>query len=269
MKGIAFKVTYNDGGANGGLIGYRGVCSDRIIVDNVKHRRMTCCSDADTPCRRYVDAGLKGRRPTVPPEDKRLFCYESVLLSRRTLGFGAGIYHNGSKKGEAIPVRQVEEGDIAFLTTIPPEGKQKDRIVFGCYRVGRVIERSVWGNWIESDGTMDVVVPDDVARDLFFWSYQPRNKDGTRKWGSGLFRYLEEDTTQHLIRDLLWRLGNDRQRDVIIRALGDEFGPQPNPEPLLPPGGHGRCQSQGGGEGDEHWNLKELVAKYPDRIARL
>ena len=121
MRGIAFKVTYNDGGANGGLIGYRGVCSDRIIVDNVKHRRMTCCSDAATPCRRYVDAGLEGRRPAVPPEDERLFCYESVLLSRRTLRFGAGIYHNGRRAGEAIPVNQVEAGDIAFLTTIPPE----------------------------------------------------------------------------------------------------------------------------------------------------
>ena len=43
MRGIAFKVTYNDSGANGGLIGYRGVCPDRIIVDNVKHRQMTCC----------------------------------------------------------------------------------------------------------------------------------------------------------------------------------------------------------------------------------
>ena len=63
MRGIAFKVAYNDGGANGDLIGYRGVCSDRIIVDNVKHRRMTCCGDAATPCRRYVDAGFEGTTP--------------------------------------------------------------------------------------------------------------------------------------------------------------------------------------------------------------
>ena len=240
------------------------MCPDRIIVDNVKHRRMTCCSDADTPCRGYVGAGLKGRRPTVPSEDERLFCYESVLLSRRPLRFGAGIYHNGRRAGEAIPVNQVEAGDIAFLTTIPPEGKQRDRIVFGCYRVGRVIEGSGWGNCIESDGTMDVVVPDDVARGLFFWNYQPPNRDGTRKWGAGLFRYLEEDTTRRLIEDLLWRLGNDGQRDVVIRALGEEFNPKPNPEPRLPPGGRG--QGQGGGEGDEHRNLKDLVAKHPKRI---
>ena len=49
MKGIAFKVTYNDGGANGGLIGYRGVCSNRIIVDNVKNRKVTCCTVVTRP----------------------------------------------------------------------------------------------------------------------------------------------------------------------------------------------------------------------------
>ena len=189
MRGIAFKVTYNDSGANGGLIGYRGVCSDRIIVDNVKHRRMTCCSDAATPCRRYVDAGLKGRHPTVPSEDERLFCYESVLLSRRPLRFGAGIYHNGPRAGEAIPVNQVKAGDIAFLTTIPPEGKQKDRIVFGCYRVGRVIEGSGWGNCIESDGTMDVVVPDDNVRAILVaHRFDQETRDLARRYGIELVK---------------------------------------------------------------------------------
>ena len=267
MKGIAFKVTYNDGGANGGLIGYRGVCSNRIIVDNVKNRNVTCCSDEATPCRQYVDADLKGRRPTVPRGGAALFCYESVLLSQQPFQFGTGIYHNGKRKGQPIPIKKdkVKKGDIAFFTTIPPGGEQGDRIVFGCYRVQGVIERSGWGNCIVSDGTMDVVVPDDVARGVLFWDYQPPNDDGSIQWGIGLFRYLEADTTQRLIEDLMWRLGDDRQRDVIIRALGDEFGPKPNPTPHLHPNGHGH-RGQGSGESDEHRNLKNLVAKCPKRI---
>ena len=44
MRGIAFDVTYNDGGVSGGLIGYRGVCSDRNIVQNVKAREKPWCS---------------------------------------------------------------------------------------------------------------------------------------------------------------------------------------------------------------------------------
>ena len=258
MKGIAFKVTYNDGGANGGLIGYKGVCSDRIIVDNVMVRNVPWCSAENNPCKLYCDSGLNGPPPIVQQADEA-HCYESGLLFAEPLRFWAGV----TLEGEPRHVEQVEPGDIAFLTTIPPGGEQEDRIVFGCYRVGSVTP-SDSGDRVESDGMMDVVVPDNVARDLLFWNYQPPNRNGTRTWVSGLFRYLKEDTTQRLIKDLLWRLGNDRQRDVIIGALGDEFGPQPNPEPLLPPGGHGR--GQGGGEGDEHRNLKMLVAEHPECI---
>ena len=264
MVDIAFKVTYNDGGANGGLIGYRGVCSDRIIVDNVKVREMTWCSAEENPCRLYCDSGLNGRRPIVRQADQA-HCYESGLLFERPLRFWAGVFHNGPREGEPQRIRQVEPGDIAFLTTIPPGGEQEDRIVFGCYRVGRVTPTDS-GDRVESDGTMDVVVPDDVARDFYFWNFQPPNRDGTRRWGFGLFRYLyEADITQRLIEDLMWRLGDDRQRDVIIRALGDEFGPKPNPTPHLHPNGHGH-RGQGSGESDEHRNLKNLVAECPERI---
>ncbi len=64
MKGVAFKVNYNDGGANGGLIGYRGVCSDRIIVQNVKIDPRPWCSNKGCDCRIYCDNDLSTRRPT-------------------------------------------------------------------------------------------------------------------------------------------------------------------------------------------------------------
>ncbi len=44
IRGFALKVTYNDGGAgDGGLMGYRGVCSLPTILENVKVRGMTNC----------------------------------------------------------------------------------------------------------------------------------------------------------------------------------------------------------------------------------
>ena len=116
MNGVALKVTYNDGGANGGLFGYRGVCSNRIIFDNVQTRRMTNCSAEDHPCRKFVDGGLRGRRPN--PDAPH--CYESVLFAEKHRRFWCGMYHHGPKEGEPIPIRGVEAGDIAFLTTILP-----------------------------------------------------------------------------------------------------------------------------------------------------
>ena len=160
MKGVAFKVNYNDGGANGGLIGYRGVCSDRIIMQNVRIDPRRWCSHEECDCRIYCDDDLLGPRPSGNP------CYESVLLEP-PFRFGAGIFHGEEKEGTAMRITGVEEGDIAFLTTIPPEGGQEDRIIFGCYRVGEVSGDDDDGYYVDSDGTMDVQLPDDIARIVF------------------------------------------------------------------------------------------------------
>jgi len=131
MKGIAFKVTYNDGGGDGGLFGFRGVCSNRNMLVNVRDRKMTNCADDDNPCRRFVDDNFTGRRP------KHGNCYESRLFEKKRFEFGCGLYHHGPNKGHPIPIKSVERGDIAFFTTLLPAKEQHDRIVFACFRVAR------------------------------------------------------------------------------------------------------------------------------------
>ena len=252
--GIAFKVTYNDGGAQGGMIGYRGVCSDRIMVQNVEVDRKVWCSNAENQCRRYCDAGRKGPRPRVP-------CYESELLRRKPMRFRTGVYHTGQREGEPIPidVDKVGKGKIALLTTVPPERAEKDRIVFGCYRVGEVGTDDD-GHFVESDGTMDVVVPEDIAMECRYWDYQQANRDGSRFWGSGLFRYLDDDAVQRFVEDMIFRLGDGSERDVIVRALGESVEPKPIRAHV------GGSRSRSGGEGEEHRKLKELVAEQPKLV---
>jgi hypothetical protein len=200
MKGVAFKVTYNDGGAGPGLIGYRGVCSDRMIVHNVLEDPAVWCSQKRNPCSLYARSGFRTPRPRLEKYGDGP-CYESTLLARRPLRFGAGIYHNGSRQGEPIPIRGVAVGDIAFLTTLLPGASQGNRIVFGCFRIGKVEQDTDWGNVVESDEFMDVALPDTVARDLSYWDYQDLNADGSRMWGAGLFRYVNEAATERLLQD--------------------------------------------------------------------
>ncbi len=178
MKGIAFKVTYNDGGAGGSLFGFNGVCSDENIMVNVRQRKMTNCSDPDGPCRKFSDANFTGKRPADPP------CYESTMFSVDRLSFGFGMYHHGPKAGQRIPVNGVQAGDIAFLTTLLPGKEQHERVVFGCFRIAGEPKLDKWdGFTVESDGTMDVRLPDDVAVQMNFWRYF-QNKDGSRKWAT-------------------------------------------------------------------------------------
>ncbi|NMG31964.1 hypothetical protein [Aromatoleum evansii] len=263
MKAVAFKVTYNDGGAGAGLVGYRGVCSDRAILENVLTRKMTNCSDRRVPCRTFADGNFTGRRPSLSA-NAAPWCYEAALFSRKPFRFGSGYFHHGEKKGMPIPMNGVEPGDIAFLTTLLPGGAQTDRFVFGCFRVGpKVFLEEGWGYMAESDGTMDIRIPDDVARKLNFWRYF-KNKDGSRFWGTGLFRYLQSETTEALLTDLINLLGDREERDILLTALPPGFR-KPVRQP--PDGGGsfgGGCG--GGGESEAHRKLKEYVAAHPEKI---
>ena len=260
MNSVAFKVTYNDGGAGSGLLGFRGVCSNRIILENVQVRKVIHCSGANNPCRIFADKNFTGRRPVVGA------CYEASLFGGEPLCFGGGYYHNGPREGQPIAIKRVNPGDIAFLTTLMPGGGQEDRIVFACFRVGPAVYlHDGWGYVVESDGTMDVRFPDDVARQMSFWRYF-QNRDESKFWGTGLFRYPTPDNTEALLADLLGLLGDHAERDIILRALGNEVTPRPVCR--LPPvdGSPSVGGGYGGGEGEAHLNLKNFVAENPTSI---
>jgi hypothetical protein len=255
MRGVAFKVTYNDGGAApGGLIGYRGVCSSPVILENVKIRGMTNCARPDGPCRLFADANFKGTRPSL--KGREPWCYESRLLDRKPWRFGAGIYHHGKRIGQPIPMRLASVGDVAFLTTVAPNGSEAERFIFAAYRIGRIEEIPEWGFTVISDGTMEVRVPDEVAQDIKFWKYYS-NSDFSSSWKTGLFRGLSEEQTTTILAELMGALGDRDERDLIFEALDRKVNPRP------PKGIAGQC---GLGEGEAHRRLKERVAADPGLV---
>lgn len=260
MNGIALKVTYNDGGADGSLFGFRGTCSNQNMLVNVRDRQMTNCSDEGKPCREFVDANFQGRRPV------ETYCYERHLFAKKRFEFGCGMYHHGPNTGKPIPVSGVCKGDIAFLTTLLPARAGHERIVFGCFRLAREPRfREDWGYMLESDGTMDLQLPDDVAVQMNFWRYF-KNRDGSTTWATGLFRKLDEKQTDALLGDLLGLLGDHPQRDVLLSAVGSEVKPRPVRKlPLVESAGFGGG-GFAGGESDAHRKLKEFVAANPQKI---
>ena len=254
MQGVAFKVTYNDGGAGAGRVGFRGICSRGNIAENAQDGGPVWCSQSDNPCRIFADGNFRGPRPRIVGQNGP--CYEATLLSHKPFRFGAGIYHNGERAGQPIPISQLKVGDIAFLTTIPPGGSQQDRFVFALFRVGRLYAHPTWGNMVESDGSMDVILADDVAEDTLYWDFQKHNDDGSTLWNSGLFRYLSTERTTALLNDVLLRLEGHDERDDIVRALG----------PLVTPYARGGSLGLGGGEGEAHRTLKLRVAADPTLV---
>ncbi len=251
LKGIALKVTYNDNdgvAAQQGLVGFRGVCSDATILLNVRHDKKTNCRD-DTPCARYVRGGMKpGSRPVESV--KRWWCYESQLLKGERWRFGAGVYHRGERKGTPIPIRGGQPGDIALLTTRFPGQSEAERSVFALYRIGKRVVSLRGGTWLESDGTMQILLPASLARDVRYWDYVDQSPD----WRTGLFRYPSDESTARLLAEVTYRLGDHDDRDRIYRAVG---------VPPAPPAAGGWRL---GGEGEAHRKLKLRVASDPTLI---
>ena len=248
-KSVALKVTFNDGGADeGGLIGYRGVCSPRTMLHNVKEKKRVNCCREDGLCRKFVDGGLVGKKPTLA--NKTPWCYESTLLKDGApWRFGSGKYHNGPRTGEAMAITGLQEGDFAFLTTVAPGADESQRFVFALYRVGLIDPDDEWGNFITSDQLMEHKLPDSVARSLLYWDYNA-NRSGGPLWGSGLFRYLGEAATNRLLADFMGLLGNTSDRDRLYGSLGGKVSPT-----TARTAGYG-----GGGEGEAHRELKLRVA---------
>jgi hypothetical protein len=205
----------------------------------------------DNACRQFDDGNFQGRSAQSPP------CYEGRLFAGRRFEFGCGCYHNGDRKGQPIPIQNVGAGDIAFLTTLLPGKEQHERIVFGCFRVAKEPAiKDGSGYIVPSDGTMDVVLPDEVALQMNFWRYF-QNKDGSRGWMSGLFRHLNGSNTENLLGDLVGLLGDHEQRDVLLGALDGQLQIRPvrrvPNESALRFGGGGFA----GGESRAHRALKE------------
>lgn len=246
IRGVALKVTYNDGGTGGGgLIGYRGICSLPTILENVKVRRMTNCRREDGLCRKFIDGGMNGNRPSLHGNEP--WCYESNLLSVSPWRFGAS---------QPIPVKNIQPGDCAFLTTIAPGSNDSHRFVFALFKVGSVILDENWRHMITSDGSCQIQLPDDVARPVLYWDFNS-NSDGSKQWGSGLVRYLNEKNVESLIARILGQLGTTKDRDTLYESVGKTVAPA-----ITTRSGFGF----GGGEGEEHKRLKHLVANSPELI---
>lgn len=255
---IALKATYNDGN-KGNYIGFKGVCSAEILINNIKAGRVNC-SSSDNPCRKYFDNRLKVHKPKINSQ-----CYESQLFN--DWKFGAGMYHNGDKAGKAIPIRRASEGDLAIVTTRFPDTEEKDRKIVGIYKIAKVDEetKDTMGTLLVADEKGRLELPADIAAELNFWDYyNPTSID--KQWHEGLFRYMEKEKTDSILLSLDKLLVDEKQR-LALKELRDPSKLKPTPtagglDPTIKKVLLNRKYGSGG-EGKEHRELKEWIAQNP------
>ena len=220
---VALKCTYNDAKeSDQDYVGFYGTCSRGTIMQNIADGHVLC-TQPDYPCQKWLDIGFKGPAPKYP-------CYESRLF--KDWEFGAGYYHNGPNAGEPIRMAGVEIGDIAILTTrFPNESKEPKRRIIGLFQIGDIDDADE--TVLKSHKKYRVRLKVSEARQLYFWQYY-YNKNAKNKqprWGSLLFRYLDQDITATILaatREVV----SDKDTKLLLDEMLSDFlkGDVPQPQ---------------------------------------
>lgn len=258
---LAFKCNYNDGGDRG-FEGFGGTCSNGNIVHNVKTNPRPWCSAQSNPCRKFYKNGFRGTRPHHP-------CYESQIMSR--WGFGPGTIQTENRSGEPIRIADARVGKVALLTTRHPRyDTERERMVFGVYRIERITQDESGEIWIEGSDNQAIRLSESAAFALPYWRFKKLGSNKKPDWRTGLVRYMSDREVTNFLHSLSPHLQSPQDRTILEQLLEccgnltPEFDLEaPNsevPESLLK-------QKYGpGGEGKRHRDLKQFIANHPEEL---
>ncbi len=190
---IAFKLNYCNGGANANCIGFRGICNDEIMKQNVRVVRRGWCSHEDNLCKQLLDKKIspekfKDKWKQAETEDVAGTCNEGFALKLW--------YAKAGWVGEPQrPCRIVNKdlaGHLCVLTTVNPYSDAPDieaRFVFAMFVIKDVFDGGDnRPDYVVADNRRLEFYPNEVKNMKFYSAYTGPT------WRQGLFRYFDDAT---------------------------------------------------------------------------
>lgn len=199
---LAFKCNFCNGGSNHNCIGYKGVCDDEQIHYNIEVRQHSWCSNANSPCRQYLEGIISRGELDTKNTDGGFVCYESRMLTAWTAAAGENLDENGGiSQGRRI--QDASSNSLAMLTTRFPNTTEEERIIFGVFVTGEAIagDEDNAGYVVAKNGYSIELTPDE-AQKMKFWNYY-KNSDGGVRWSQGLYRYMKDDACARILADIV------------------------------------------------------------------
>lgn len=178
---IAFKCNWNDKY-------YKAPCSKEAYDFNINEGR-AWCNSPDCKCRRY------GNKATVKDHP----CYESIAL--KEMYFGAGWDHTG-ESNEPRHIHHIRKGKMAILTTRPPGFEEKDRIIIACLYMKEVQDDIEHETIIYGDKDKSIEIDYDNIKVNFWDYYKNPEAEDVIFWGTGLFRYITDETVLNILKGI-------------------------------------------------------------------
>jgi len=209
-QNVATKCTYNDGGERV-FVGFNGTCSEKTIKRNIEGGRVWC-NQQKCGCRKYYDRGFQGDPPAAP-------CMESALF--RDWKYGAGMYQTGKRARTPVHISDVSEGKIAILTTRFPGDKEEDRKIIGFFKIRDVTNKRDEETRLIAHRDLRVRPPLEEAKELYFWDYYCTQ--GGTKWGTLLFRYLDDKTVLRILIDIGDTVRDEEAKIKIKKPIEIDF----------------------------------------------
>lgn len=196
-QNIAFKLNYCDGGSPE-QIGFNGICSDAAIRYNIEKEKRVWCGSKECLCSQYLSGDIDRTVLDDSFSDNNFVCYESQLLKSWKVMAG----EDGD--GKTRKIKSARRNSLAVLTTRLPDSKEAERIIFGVFLIDDILEgNDQESGYVANKSTYRITLTLDEAKMMPFWNYHA-NATGkvTAKWGSGLFRYMDDTQAVALLQDL-------------------------------------------------------------------
>lgn len=200
---IAFKCNYCDGGKSPEQIGFNGVCSDPVIVNNVSKEKRAWCSSEDAPCRLYYEGEIDRRELEEQDRGSQFICYESQML--RDWRAFAGYVLTGKNKGRPFALKKVQPYSLCVLTTRDPGSlEESDRYIFAVFLVDETYTGDARdAGYVTTSSKYKLKLSLKEAHSMLFWKYHANgNNPQVAAWASGLFRYIGDREGALILRDI-------------------------------------------------------------------
>ena len=217
---IAFRYNYCDGGKTSTSIGFNGVCSEDIMECNVEASGSNC---ANSFCRGYINGEMDRTEFDELVANYDYICYESALL-RKWMAYAGGTVK--TNKPKSIARAEKMNNKLAIMTTCETKlfngsSSEAERFIFAVF----LIEEAFAGDdkqegYVKADSKWRMELSPQEAKQILFWNYyQNPNAPDEIKWSQGLFRYISDEQTEKILKDIVKVKNNQAEKDFAQKFL--------------------------------------------------
>lgn len=219
---IVFKCNYCDGGSNNNGIGYKSVCSDEIINYNINIAKNKVCSAPECNCNQYLLGNITKSELEERNNENKNFCNERNLLNN---WFSYPDISYIAKDGAKVKnLKNVNQGSLVLLSTVLPNEKEKDRIIFGVYLLqdDYLFAYNTEG-YLKAHDKYRVELSFDESKKIRFWDYCYNTKNPKRIANSSTtYRYFDDIQAAQVLKAIM-DIKKHTSEEAIINEIFEEY----------------------------------------------